>query len=298
MVDQSQEVAALSARVAALEASNKAQADEIKELKATNASLAASKREKEKRQIKEELGFDDANTEPFDSEQRNKKADAFGFLDAALRRGCAPSQGKMGSKQSASVAKRAELMGMLFEKYATSLDLDEGRAYLPKSWATRIETLEYIVSRLRDALAMLSSRHSNAKAGSLATEDRENMHVIMTALAAEPAEALELSGMSNKITATDMLNIKSIGGNSPYKAAVKRRSEADAEWVRYKSLEGSPPPLVAGDSIVCNAGKGTVTVLESTGRITIKLDLSGENVTYERQGTQRQLRVPRPLSPS
>jgi hypothetical protein len=186
LLDLGEQVDELRAEVAELKAPNKKQEDEIQRLKKVMKSLVALKREKEKVETKEDFPFDKANETEFDN--ANQKTRAFGDLDATLRRLCGPVKGRLGSPQdSASVEKRAVLIGMLFTKYAATLDLEEARQFLPNVWNTRIKTLEYIVGRVRDAIS-IKMRRGEGKVGTLPNVDREDLDVILTAVAAEPSD--------------------------------------------------------------------------------------------------------------
>ena len=123
-VDLGEQVDELKARVPELEASDNEKAGEIESMKGEIKGLIASKRERERNETKEDIPFHDSNKTEFDT--ANQKSRAFATLDATLRQLCGPVMGRHGSPQdSASVEKCAVLIGMLFMKYAATLDLDE-----------------------------------------------------------------------------------------------------------------------------------------------------------------------------
>ena len=80
-------------------------------------------------------------------------------MEAALRRECGPMVGRRGEGgdlTTASAKKREVLTKMLCDKYVAGDDLEQSRAFLPCVWASRVQTLEYIVGRVKGALAMMT----------------------------------------------------------------------------------------------------------------------------------------------
>ena len=116
------------------------------------------------------------------------------------------------------------------------------------------------------------------KGGTLPTKVREDRDVILTAVAAEPANFGDQSGMNTKVSC--MLSINDAGGSSLYHAAMLRRKEADDHAAKLLVS----PALSVGDIVACRAGQRTIHSLEESGRVAIKLAASGGLVTYNSRG--------------
>jgi hypothetical protein len=102
------------------------------------------------------------------------------------------------------------------------------------------DTNAYIVDRIQAAIAVLKQCSSE--------EQREQYHVILTALAPEPGKRFE----ARVATAVGARR-----GGAPFKAAMKKRVEIDAAVVSQKK------PLGVGDTVTCRHGEGTLVQYSS-----------------------------------